>query len=328
MPNESPKLKPNKEENKSIGDFLIQTGWSPFVFIGKSMKFFGTWIVMAFLLGAICMYVYSRNVNLPYHYSLWPPSTKSEGKVPEEMEISGTIRDWEGKLVDNTTVYVVPQSNLHTLIDGNVRLKVPKGLNYVLICKGQDPFQHASTWVSEQNKSFEVKLPPGVGRIKGKVTDMEGRPKKGKVVCISGGLVTSEICKRTHNDGAFIFEDIPAISLGQGVITVKLVGSGEEKVVEVVEPYRDNTVEEMRVPDGQDPLVTGTVKDRNGYPLVNAGVSIDGRYFSPTASDGRFAIAVPTRGSHTVEVWWRNAKVWSTAVNVTSDPFNYDIRLR
>lgn len=41
MPNESPKPKPNKEEKKSIADFLIETGWPPFEFIGKSMKFLG-----------------------------------------------------------------------------------------------------------------------------------------------------------------------------------------------------------------------------------------------------------------------------------------------
>jgi hypothetical protein len=73
-----------------------------------------------------------------------------------------------------------------------------------------------------------------VGRVTGKVTDMEGRPKKGEVVCISGRLLKSEICKRTCDDGTFTFEDIPAISMGEGVMTVKLVGSGQEKVVETV----------------------------------------------------------------------------------------------
>jgi hypothetical protein len=67
MPDEA--REPNKNKKKSIGDFLIETGWSPFVFIGKCVNFFGILSVIAFMLGAVCTYLYSRNENLPYYQS-------------------------------------------------------------------------------------------------------------------------------------------------------------------------------------------------------------------------------------------------------------------
>lgn len=166
-----------------------------------------------------------------------------------------------------------------------------------------------------------------MGNVKGKVTDTEGRPKKGKIVCISGGGLKSETCKKTDSSGTFIFEEIPAFNPGTGYMKIQVANSNEERVIERVEPHRTNPIEEIRVPEGQDPLLIGSVVDRNGYPVVSAGVSVDGQYYAITAHDGRFSIALPVGGFHTLEIWWGNTRLLSTTVNVTSDPFNYDIRL-
>jgi hypothetical protein len=290
------------------------------------MKFFGTRVVTAFLLGAIVTYVYSQYEFLPYHNTIWPSPEKKQ--VGSDMEISGDIKDWEGNPVNGAIAYVTPLEYKQSISKGKLAIKVPKGSYQILVCSIYDQSHHAlAEGISEVEKHFSVTMPPQVGNLKGRITDTDGNPKKGKIVCISGGGVRSEICKKTDDTGIFIFEGIPQCSPGTGHMKIQVANSNEERLITEFEPHRTNSIQDIKVAEGQDPLLIGSVVDRNGYPVVNAGISVDGQYYAITAQDGRFSVALPVGGIHTIEVWWGNTKVWSTTIYVGSDPFNYDIRL-
>jgi len=321
MSNKSNTQNTQRQNRKPFWAFLIDTDIRPLVLIGKIMKYFGTWIVVSFLLGVFLTYIYSQLPNAPFYNDLFPRLAKGE------MEITGVVTDWDRRELENAIAYIAPLEYRQNIDHGNVKVKLPKDKYEVIVVTRQDPNKHGFAFVDENRSSFNIKMPPGEGKIVGRVKDEEGKLRARKIVCVSGGQLKSEICARTDSEGKYSFETIPAFPLGSGHLTIKVENTDAEKSIPKIDAYMVNNIEDIVIKVAEDPTVTGVLTDRNGSPIPNIWVSVDNRYRAITSYDGRFSIAVPTTGVHSIEVWWGNRQLYRREVNINTDPFNHSIRL-
>ncbi len=65
-------------------------------------------------------------------------------------------------------------------------------------------------------------------------------------------------------------------------------------------------------------ILSGSVTDANGMPIVGAAISVDGSYEGPAGNDGSYSFALPA-GSHTVTVAAFGYKDGTASVSVTAD---------
>jgi hypothetical protein len=318
-----------KSRKGSFAAYLINSGYKPLVFIGKSMEYFGLRTIIAFIVGVMVTYAYSQIDKAPYHDVLFNkhPTQKSS----EMMEISGFVKDWNGNPLSNATAYIVPSSNQVPIIDGKAKYTVPKGYYKVLVSTHQSSkYAMFDVWENKPDTySFDLQMPPGVGSLHGKVVDRHGTPKQGKFVCIFGGSVTSRVCKQTDSKGEYLFDDIPEFSVGAGQIVVTECSSQISQTITNIAPHKINEIPDIQIIEGKDPIVFGTLRDRNNRPVSNIWVSIDRKYGTYTSYDGRFTISVPTGGQHRIEVWVgnRSSPYYAVSLNINHNPFKFDIKL-
>lgn len=324
------------ETKKSFADFLIKTGLKPLVLIGQSIQFFGKGIVVSFLLGAGCgaisLYVFSNVGGGVIHNYLFPGKSKVSSSQ-ETLQITGQVKDWkDNPLKMSATAYFVPLEDQKPINEGIVDLKIPKGDYKVFIVTERDRNNYATTEIVESDPhthSLNLKLPPGVGGLQGQVIDADKNPKKGKFVCIYGGLLPESRCTKTDSSGKYKFSAIPASAIGMGYLTIREEQSGQEVRLETIQPYtNENYAPDIELPKQIDPIITGVVKDRRGQPVANVWVSIDRRYGTITSYDGRFRISIPSFGTHTIEVGAGDRPYYKKSINVNTKTFSYDIQLR
>jgi hypothetical protein len=310
---------------QDLPKFLQDTGIKPLVIIGKSMNYFDPQIVVSLLVGIFLLWIYYQMPFLPFHAQVF--AQVFPVPIKNEMEISGTITDWKGEKLDSAQVYFVPENYKKYVDDVKIKEKLPKG-NYDIVVSTPQPYQkYGLGYVDVNDPNFEIKMPPGEGKIEGRVKDTDGRDVKNKIVCISGGSLRSEVCARTDSQGKYSFESIPAFSIGSAHLTVKVEGTNELTHVEEVKAYEVNKVEDIRIKTGEDPRITGVVTDRNSKPIPNILVLVDKKYSAITTAQGGFSIDLPTRKVYLLEVMWGNRTLYSKKINVNSDPFNYNIKL-
>jgi hypothetical protein len=322
------------KEKKSFPDFLRDTNWRPLIILASGIEFFGSRIVISFLLGSVlggsAIYTYSQIPSLPF-YNLLFPGTATQLPKSEKMTISGQVNDWQDRPLNNATAYLVPheaEQFLKPILDGKVNFNVPKG-NYTVFVVTPSHSTRAEIVETDSFPAFNIKIPPEMGSIQGQVIDEEKRFKKDVFVCIYGGLIAEERCKKTDKNGNYNFLSIPASNINLGYFTIKEQKSGQEVQIwlEDFKPYRVNIAPTIELSKEVDPLVIGVVKDRSGRPIPNIWVSIDRKYGTLTAYNGRFSISVPSPGTHTIEVRQGNRIYYRKSININTNPFSYDIQL-
>jgi hypothetical protein len=323
------------KEQKSFPDFLRDTNWRPLIIIASGLEFFGSRIVISFLLGSLlggsAIYAYSQIPSLPF-YKLLFSGTATQLPKPEEITISGQVNDWQEHPIQQATAYLVPRYEaerfLKPVINGKVDFKVPKGRYVVFVATSS----HSTyTEISETAKTpyFNIKIPPEAANLQGKVIDENKRLKKDIFVCIHGGQLPEERCTKTDKDGNYTFTAIPIDLRVLGFFTIKEQKSGQEVqiLLQDIQSYKSNTAPTIELSKEVDPVVMGTVKDRIGRPVPNIWVSIDGKYGILTAYNGRFTISVPSSGTHIIEVRQGNRIYYRKSININTNPFSYDIQL-
>jgi hypothetical protein len=323
------------KEQKSFPDFLRDTNWRPLIIFASGLEFFGSRIVISFLLGSLlggsAIYAYSQIPSLPF-YKLLFSGTATQLPKPEEITISGQVNDWQEHPITDATAYLVPRYEaerfLKPVINGKVDFKVPKGRYIVFVAT---PSHSSYAEISETAKTpyFNIKIPPEAANLQGKVIDENKRLKKDIFVCISGGSLAEKRCTKTDKDGNYLFTAIPVHTRDLGYFTIEEQKSGQavQILVEDFKPYQRNSAPPIELSKGVDPIVRGTVKDRIGRPVPNIWVSIDGKYGILTAYNGRFTISVPSPGTHTIEVRLGNRIYYRKSININTNPFSYDIQL-
>jgi hypothetical protein len=297
---------------------LIDSGVFPLSLMGKAMKYFGPSLVIAFLFGFFIACLYSRFDFLPLRDTLF-----SSTLPKEDMSVSGHVTDWKGKPLQGAMVYTVPSKYQQlTRDDGIFNIKVTPQEYAVIVVDPQDDSKHVIHNAPSENLIF--KIPPESFRLEGTVTD-RGKPQNNREVKLSGGFLQNQLCATTDAEGKYIFDVVPAVSISESHLTIA-VGGHSEPIEDSIDAY---TVKEFNIKlDSTDPIVTGFVKDSRGTPVPNVRVAIDQRYGAITAYDGRYSINVPTLGSHIIQVWHGDQRLFETEIGIDKDNFTYDIGLR
>jgi protocatechuate 3,4-dioxygenase beta subunit len=222
-----------------------------------------------------------------------PAATGVDFVLPAYYRISGTVRNWDGRPMQNVTIWTAESDPLRTnaFSDGAGRyeLRVPPGV-YHVSPYGYDRPTPASQTVTVPPDADDVDfIFPRTYTIRGTVRDHEGFPVRNAKVSADGGTA------RTDNNGAYTL----VVTAGRWLVhaTKDDIPAQEDRRVET--PPDATGVDFTMPPPPPSYTIGGTVRDQYGNPVADAQVGS-----MMTAADGVYTLTLPA-GTHHI---WANKR--------------------
>lgn len=204
----------DKNAKMTLPQYLKSTEVKPLVFIGKSMEFWGTGIVVAFILGIATVYSWAAFRGAPPYFP-----AKSSGV--EMVKLTGSVTTLDNKPLDGYQIGVIDMQTVNAK-DGTFSIRVPltrKG-SYDLVAwvPGYYPVKVWGNQTAHKSDGTAYILdkplenfPSHLGTVSGKVLHLDRRPASG-LVEIGGESAVIE------PDGTFVLNNIP---LGKATLHVR-----------------------------------------------------------------------------------------------------------
>lgn len=262
---------------------------------------------------------------------MWPTPRKMDKTVgripvylnPEEASVSGRVLDPDGKPAAGVWVYPMPnmsKTNDLTNADGSFSFQFqPSSKKVYVLTQDLEKNLCALAEVTEDQKEYTLQLQKGL-IVKGKVTDLQGRPIAGALVeqrCDIPHTITL-LGEKALSDAKGEYT-LRAVPMTQGPMTYTFrvfaagFGGGEIRKLKMEEPQEEYIVPDLKLL-AADCTVSGIVVDEKGNPLPDLPVFLDGSRGSQNAnqihdgscsdSDGRFFFPRACRGPIKIQAGW------------------------
>lgn len=214
MGSDEPKPAKPLHDRKSLTEYLIQTDIKWLVLAGKSMRYFGTGPVVAFLLG----------ITLTYGYALFKPLPYTVGvhEVPQMISIQGKVLTEENQPMKSFEIGVL--ASRHGPFEGgtfNINVPYRDKYNILVWTIGYGVFKlygDKKYVATEKGNVLEdlASFPADLGIVEGTVKNQDER-------AISGYVEIADIIKPIEPDGHF---KVVAIPLGKLKLRVLKAAKG------------------------------------------------------------------------------------------------------